>query len=717
MSEAAAVDGGASDLDKLRIVSEAYKKLQAQSAVLKKAVVAEQARSSELSTRVASLEAALSERTADVRSKEIELRRVLEAKDALEFNNQSLAKRLASLAAAPATDAVAATASSEQDDLVLALQKELALKLAELAQLQARVPALEASELRLAAVQRELADATAKVASIDVLRADLAKQTARADALASRLLALARERDDVDAQRKAALEQARVAAAQAADLVRQRDAVGASLSDLLAPPLPETLQPVLTLTADEWDGNGSAFARTLGARNCAVPSFDRAALIQGAVGQLVALVGGGSGSSGSGAANATQSTPSLVQRVSESIAAAERAYDVRNRAVDAGVELITANGNAMTALRTARDSLLALCDVGAMFAKHAREPAALDRLLAALDDYAAAASAAAAAQSKSAVAASSTPGCAAAVASALVGVAAAFSALSTAATDAAAMPRRWKAILFGDDIGDAAAANEPVCHAAVALGACRGLRLLLDAQRRATAALRALAQTERQSGAALPDALAFNDAVVACAAAVDDSLEDVARHFRRIAALLAAPRSATLVRGVLVAAGTTADERALIAAHQQSRVAEAVEFVGRSAPRHRHRGVTMIERDLTTLIASTTAAISSSSGGGGGGATSAAAGAGNDGNTAPRYEQRYSIAVIDELGNTNEQLRLSAVDRDREKQMKLFYEQKAAALLAQITAADNRALELQMQNFQFKQELDEVRRKMLVRPQ
>jgi len=706
-------DGGASDLDKLRIVSEAYKKLQAQSAVLKKAVVAEQARSGELSVRVASLEAALSERTADVRSKEIDLRRVLEAKDALEFNNQSLAKRLASLAAAPPADAAAAAAaassSSEQDDLVLALQKELALKLAELAQLQARVPTLEASELRLTAVQRELADATAKAASIDALRADLAKQTARADALASRLLALSRERDDVDAQRKAALEQARVAAALAADLVRQRDAVGASLADLLAPPLPETLQPVLTLTADEWDGNGSAFARTLGARNCAVPSFDRAALIQSAVGQLVALVGG---SSGSGAANAAQSTPSLVQRVSESIAAAERAYDVRNRGVDAGVELITANGNAMTALRAARDSLLALCDVGAMFAKHAREPAALDRLLAALDDYAAAASAAAVAQSKSAVAASSTPGCAAAVASALVGVAAAFSALSTAATDAAAMPRRWKAILFGDDAGDAAA-NEPVCHAAVALGACRGLRLLLDAQRRATAAQRALAQTERQSGAALPDALAFNDAVVACAAAVDDSLEDVARHFRRIAALLAAPRSATLVRGVLVAAGATAAERALIAAQQQSRVAEAAEFAGRSAPRHRHRGVTMIERDLTTLIASTTAAISS--GGGGGGATSAAAGGGNDGNTAPRYEQRYSIAVIDELGNTNEQLRLSAVDRDREKQMKLFYEQKAAALLAQITAADNRALELQMQNFQFKQELDEVRRKLLVR--
>jgi hypothetical protein len=81
--------------------------------------------------------------------------------------------------------------------------------------------------------------------------------------------------------------------------------------------------------------------------------------------------------------------------------------------------------------------------------------------------------------------------------------------------------------------------------------------------------------------------------------------------------------------------------------------------------------------------------------------------------------------VIDEAGNTNDHIRLSAIDRfvfvvansfllskcvvdersssyvlfsDREKQLKLFYEQKAAQLLSQISIADTRALDLQVRS-------------------
>jgi uncharacterized membrane protein YgcG len=599
-----------------------------------------------------------------------------------------------------------------------------------IAGLNARVSSLETAEQRAAALQAELATANAdvksKTADVERVRAEFAaaaaKLTARADELNARLAAVARERDDAvarlreqDAALKAASEQVRAASAATADVARQRDAARASLADgslgaLLYPPLPDTLQPSLLLSPDEWNGDGAAFSRTLAARNRITPLPERALFVQRAASELTSALGVGNSSQ-----EASASTPTLVQRVTESISAVERCYDARNRTADASVELIALNSNAVAGLRAARDALVALCNAGVQQLASTRpdapppNAAALEVVWRAVDDFASAWSSAATTQSKCAVIASNTAGYPGLAASALVGVAAAYTALATAVTDAAAMPRKWKATLYGGDSADVSTSD--VSHAGVALVVARAARLVVDAHRNCTTALRTSAQAERTCGAGLPDALAFNDALVACSAAVDESLETVTRHLRRIAALLAAPLSATFVGGIAVPPAADAVERALVAAQQQRRQAEALDFAQWAAPRvYRGRGVTMIERDLSISMNALTSGGGSGGGGGGSNGNGGGGGGGGGGNgsnstTPPLHEQRYSMSVIDEQGNTNDRLRLTAVDKDREKQMKLFYEQKAQQLLNQITAADNKALELQMQCFQLRRKL------------
>jgi uncharacterized membrane protein YgcG len=600
--------------------------------------------------------------------------------------------------------------------------------------LNARVSSLEGAEQRAASLQAELAAASADVKSktsdAERVRAEFAaaaaKLTARADELSARLAAVARERDDaigrvrdLDAALKAASDQVRAASAASADAARQRDAARASLADgsfgaLLYPPLPDTLQPSLVISADDWNGDCAAFARnSLAARNRIAPLPERALLVQRAASELTAALGVGNGAQEASAAT-------LVQRVTESIAAAERCYDARNRTAEASVELITLNSNAVAGMRAARDALVALCNAGVQQLAAARpdapppSAAALEVVWRAVDEFAAAWSGAATTQSKCAVIASNTPGYPGLAASALTGVAAAYTALATAVTEAAAMPRKWKATLYGGDVADASTSDVPSL-AGVALVVARAARLVVDAHRNCTAALRASAQAERTCGAGLPDALAFNDALAACAAALDESLETVARHLRRIAALLAAPLSATYVGGIAVPPAADAGERALVAAQHQRRHTEAHDFAQWAAPRvYRGRGVTMIERDLSISMNALTGGGGgggSGGGGNGGGSVGGGGGGGGGGNsgsnstTPPLHEQRYSMSVIDEQGNTNDRLRLTAVDKDREKQMKLFYEQKAQQLLNQITAADNKALELQMQCFQLRRKL------------
>jgi hypothetical protein len=781
-SEAASSGGGvpanATDAEKLKVVSEAYTKIKQQNVVLKKAVVAEQQKAVETASRISVLETQLSEKTGEIRTKEIALRRALEENDALQFNAQSLTKRMAALQQSSSSTTSAnsntnmtgvepmgtggavakeksARKTSEEDDqadLVLMLQKELASKLTDIgtkishfqfpvrslcahllfsAGLNAKVSELETADRRAASLQSELiasnADAKSKAADLERVRAEFAsaaaKLTAKIDEHVARIVAVSRERDDalarirdLDSALKAASEQVRSAALATADVARQRDAARASLADgsfgaLLYPPLPDTLQPSLALSEDEWDGDGAAFARNLTSRNRSAALPERAVLLQRTAGELAVTLG-----VGSGAQEASASTPTLVQRVTEAIAAVERCYDARNRTAEAGVELITVNSNAVAGLRAARDAMVALCNAGVQqLAKPDAPPsaAALEVVWRALDEFASAWSGAAATQSKSAVITSNTPGYPSLAASALVGVASAYTALAAAITEAATLPRKWKTTLYGADSADTSTSD--VAYAGVALVVYRATRLVVDAHRGCTAALRTMAQAERTCGAGLPDALAFNDALAACSTAVDESLESVARHLRRIAALLAAPRSATYSGGIAVPAAANAVERALVAAHQHRRQLEALDFAQWAAPRvYRGRGVTMIERDLSLSITALTGGSGgggggNNNGGGNGGGGNGGGGGGNGGGsnsvTPPLHEQRYSMSVIDEQGNTNDRLRLTAVDKDREKQMKLFYEQKAQQLLNQITAADNKALELQMQCFQLRRKL------------
>ena len=54
-------------------------------------------------------------------------------------------------------------------------------------------------------------------------------------------------------------------------------------------------------------------------------------------------------------------------------------------------------------------------------------------------------------------------------------------------------------------------------------------------------------------------------------------------------------------------------------------------------------------------------------------------------------------------------IRVSAVDIDREKMMSLFYQQKTDQYLSQLTAADNKALALRIQNSQLQREIEQLR--------
>jgi hypothetical protein len=153
---APAVGAEATDAQKLKVVSEAYTKIKQQNVVLKKAVVEQQAKEAESAARLTALETQLSEKASEIRTKEIALRRALEENDALQFNAQSLTKRMAALQQASGGDnsnnsnnnsnSVAgalpkgalsgrhANAASDDDagDLVLMLQKELAAKLTDI---------------------------------------------------------------------------------------------------------------------------------------------------------------------------------------------------------------------------------------------------------------------------------------------------------------------------------------------------------------------------------------------------------------------------------------------------------------------------------------------------------------------------------------------------------------------------------------------------------